>query len=64
MSVRSWPKELNEELCNIRLAFVQTKQQKYNLREITKIMKERCNDRKAEYDRKMFEKSSLTLYQK
>ena len=22
MSVRSWPKELNEELCNIRLAFV------------------------------------------
>jgi hypothetical protein len=39
-------------------------QQKCNLREITKIMKYRCNDGKAEYDIKMSEKSLLTLYQK
>jgi len=36
--------ELKEELYNIRLALVWRKQQKCNLRTITKILKGKCND--------------------
>jgi hypothetical protein len=43
-SVRSWTMDLKEELSNTGLAFVWTKQQQCNLREITKIVKGRCND--------------------
>jgi hypothetical protein len=43
-SVSSWTKELKEELYNIGPAFLWRKQQDCNLRETTKIMKERCND--------------------
>jgi DNA-binding transcriptional regulator of glucitol operon len=35
---------LKEELSNIGLAFVWTKQHEYNFRTITKIVKDKCND--------------------
>ena len=35
---------VKRELCNRRFAFVQTQQQQCNLREIIKIVKDRCND--------------------
>jgi DNA-binding transcriptional regulator of glucitol operon len=44
MSVRSWIMDLEEELYNIGLAFVWTKQEKCNLRTITKIVKDKRND--------------------
>jgi len=43
-SVRSWTMDLKEELYNTGLAFEWTKQQQCNLREITKIVRDRCND--------------------
>ena len=36
--------ELKEELYNIGLAFVQRQEKECNLTEITKIVKDRCND--------------------
>jgi hypothetical protein len=44
ISVRSWTMEFKEELDNIGLAFVWTKKQECDLREITKIMEGRCNN--------------------
>jgi hypothetical protein len=41
---RSWTIEMKGEVYNIGLAFVWTKQQECNLREITEILKDRCND--------------------
>jgi hypothetical protein len=53
-NVRSWTMELKEELYNMGLASVLRKQQECNLREITQIVKDRCqvlkdrrNQRKA-----------------
>jgi hypothetical protein len=55
--------ELKEELHNIGLAFVWRKQQECNLREMTKIVKDRCNDSERQNVLAKFsEKSSLTLY--
>jgi hypothetical protein len=42
--VRSWTMELKEELYNTGLAFVWTKQQECDLREITKIVRDRRNN--------------------
>ena len=39
MGVRSWTMELKDELYNIGLAFVWTKQQECNVTEITKIVR-------------------------
>ena len=44
MCARIWTMEMKGEVHNIGLAFVWTKQQECNLREITKMMKDRCND--------------------
>jgi hypothetical protein len=44
MNVRIWVMGLKEELSNTGLAFVWTKQQECNLRTITKIGKDKCND--------------------
>lgn len=44
MSMRSWTTELKEELYSTGLAFVWRKQRERNLREITTMVKERCND--------------------
>jgi hypothetical protein len=44
MSVRNWTMELKKEICNRRLAFVLTQQQKCNLKEMTKMVKNRRND--------------------
>jgi hypothetical protein len=44
MNVRSWATKLKEELYNIGLVFVGTKQQECNLRTITKIVKDNRND--------------------
>jgi hypothetical protein len=42
MSVGSWTVELKEELYNIALAFVWSKQQECKLRDVTKTMTDRC----------------------
>lgn len=42
--VRSWSKELKDELYNIGLAFAQRKKDECVLREITKVVNDRCND--------------------
>jgi len=44
MCERSSTIGMKGEVHNIGLAFVRTKQQECNLREITKIVKDRCND--------------------
>jgi len=44
MSVKSWTKELKDELYNNGLAFAKRKKHGCDLREITKIVKDRCND--------------------
>jgi len=62
MNMRSWNMELKEELCNIGLAFVCRKQQKCNLREITKIVTD-VMILKREYFSKILGENSLTLYQ-
>jgi hypothetical protein len=63
MSVRCWSKELKEELYNIGLTFVWRKQQESNLKEVKKIVKDRCNDiDRQNIVAKMSEKISLTLY--
>jgi hypothetical protein len=55
--------ELKEELYNTELASVWRKKQEYNLREVTKTVKDRRNDIKIQHIvAKMPEKSSLTLY--
>jgi len=41
MNVRSWAMELKEELYNIGLASVWTKQQECNLRTVTKTVKDK-----------------------
>lgn len=64
MNVRSWAMELKEELYNIGLAFVWTKQQECNLMIIiTKIVKDKRNERDTEKHilAILSEKSSLTL---
>ena len=43
-SVRSWTKELKDELYNIELAFAYRKKHGCDLRELTKIVKDRCTD--------------------
>jgi hypothetical protein len=43
-NMRSWTVELKEELYNMELAFVTRKYQECILREITNILKDRCND--------------------
>jgi len=44
MHVRCWAMKLKEEMYNIGLSFLWTKQQECNLRVITKTLKDRCND--------------------
>jgi hypothetical protein len=41
--VRSGTKELKEELYSIRIDFVWTNQQEKNLRNMSRLVKERCN---------------------
>jgi len=61
--VRSWIMELKEELYNTGLAFVWTKQRECDLTEITKIVKDRCNNiERQNILTKLEKKSSLTLY--
>jgi hypothetical protein len=43
MSTGSWTMEMKEEVHNTGLAFVWTKQQERDLREITKVVKDKCN---------------------
>ena len=62
MSMISWNMELKEELRNIGLALVCRKQQKWNLREITKIVID-VMILKHEYFSKILRENSLTLYQ-
>jgi len=62
MSVISWTMELKEELYNTGLALVWMRQQDCNLREMTKILTDRCNDNERQNIlTKLSEKSSLTL---
>jgi hypothetical protein len=62
MGVKSWAMELKEELHNIGLAFVWRKQD-CNLREILRLVKERCNDMERQNILAKFpEKRLLTLY--
>jgi len=57
--------ELKEEPYNIRLALVWRKQQEYNLRTITKIVKGKCNDTERQTIlARMSEMRPLTLQQK
>ena len=44
MNMRSWTVELKEELYNMELAFVWRKKQECILREITNLLKDRCNN--------------------
>ena len=44
MSVRNWTMELKKEMCNRRLAFIWMQQQECNLKEMTNMVKDRCND--------------------
>ena len=58
----SWTMELKEELYNTGLALVWMRQQDCNLREMTKILTDRCNDNERQNIlTKLSEKSSLTL---
>ena len=60
--VRSWTMELKEELYNTGLAFVWKKEQECDLREITKIVRDRCtNIERQNILPKLEKKSSLTL---
>jgi len=60
--VISWTMELKEELYNTGLALVWMRQQDCNLREMTKILTDRCNDNERQNIlTKLSEKSSLTL---
>ena len=62
MSVFSWTVELKEELYNTGLAFVWMKQQDCNLREMTNMLKDRCNNiERQNILAKLSKKSSLTL---
>jgi hypothetical protein len=55
--------ELKEELHKIGLASVWRKQQECNLREMLRLVKERCNDMERQNIlAKFLEKRSLTLY--
>jgi hypothetical protein len=57
--------ELNEKLYSIELAFVWKKQQEYNLKEISNMAKERCNNiERQNILAEMSEKISLTLLEK
>ena len=63
MSVRSWTVELKESLYNTGIAFVWTKQQECNLTEITKVVKDHCNNTEGQNIlANLSEKTSLTLY--
>jgi hypothetical protein len=63
MNMRSWTIEVQEELYNTGSAFLWTEQQECNLREIKKILKDRCNDSERQNIlAQLLEKSSLTLY--
>jgi hypothetical protein len=63
MGVKIWAMELEEVLINIGLAFVWRKQQNCNLREMLRLVKDRCNDTERQNIlAKFLEKSSLTLY--
>jgi hypothetical protein len=63
IAVKSWAMVLKEELYNIGLAFVWRKQQECNLREMLRLVKDRCNDSERQNIlAKLREKSSLTLY--
>jgi hypothetical protein len=44
IGVKSSAMEVKEELHNIGLAFVWRKEQKCNLREVLRLVKERCNN--------------------
>jgi hypothetical protein len=44
MGWKSWTMELKEELHNIGLAFVWRKHQESELREMLRLLKQRCND--------------------
>ena len=57
MDVRSWAMELKEGVYNIGLAFVWTKQQGCNLRTMTEIVKDKCNDIKKNISAKLLEKA-------
>jgi len=57
--------ELNEKLHTTELAFVWKKQQECNLKEITNMVKERCNNTERQNIlAEMSEKISLTLLEK
>jgi len=62
MSVISWTIELKEELYNTGLALMWMRQQDCNLREMRKMLTDRCNDNERQNIlAKLPEKSSLTL---
>jgi hypothetical protein len=62
MSVRSWATKLKRNT-NIDLAFMWREQEECNLRVITMILKDRCNDiERQNILSKLSEKRSLTLY--
>ena len=55
---------MKEELYNIGLAYVWAKKHECNMTEITKPVKDRCNDiERQNILTKLSEKSSFTLYQ-
>ena len=63
MSVRSWTMELKKSMYNTGIACVWTKQQECNLTEITKVVKDHCNNTEGQNIlANLSEKTSLTLY--
>jgi len=60
--VISWTMELKEELYSTGLALVWMRQQDCNLREMTKMLTDRCSDNERQNIlAKLSENSSLTL---
>jgi hypothetical protein len=61
--VKSWARDVKEELHNIGLAFVRRNQQECNWKEMLRLVKEKCNDIERQNILAKFpEKNSLTLY--
>ena len=61
--MKNWTKQFKEEKCNTGLASVWRKQPHCNLREIKKIVKDRCDTTRQNILAKMSEKSYLTQHQ-
>jgi hypothetical protein len=63
IEVKSWAMELKDELYSIGLAFVWRRQNECNLGDMTRILKETCNDiERQNFLTKFLEKSSLKMY--